>query len=104
MRHFSDPPEPFPHNEEPQLRKLGLSTSMVKGVPTLSVAHEVCKKGQNLTSEQAQILKLTGLKMVIFRVGLLARWNSESGQVEQVVSGVSVDERADDGDEDRMSE
>lgn len=92
MRHFSDPPEPFPHNEEPQLRKLGLSTSMVKGVPTLAVAHELCKTGQTLTSEQAQVLKLTGLKMVNFRVGLLARWNSGSGQVEQVVSGESLED------------
>ena len=29
MQQHSDPPEPFPHNEEPQLRKLGLHTKMV---------------------------------------------------------------------------
>jgi mRNA turnover protein 4 len=96
MRHFSDPPEPFPHNEESQLRKLGLSTSMVRGVPTLTVAHEVCKKGKALTSEQAQLLKLTGVKMVMFRVGLLARWESATGGAEQIVGGgFAVEDEAD---------
>ena len=102
MRHFSDPPEPFPHNEEPQLRKLGLSTSMVRGVPTLTVTHELCKKGKVLTGEQAQLLKLTGVKMVTFRVGLLARWESVTGEVKQV--GNSVDEKADEAEADEMSE
>ena len=87
LRHFSDPPEPFPHNEEPQLRKLGLSTSMVKGVPTLTVAHELCEKGKALTSEQAQLLKLSGIKLVTFRVALLARWDSTSGEVVQIEGG-----------------
>jgi mRNA turnover protein 4 len=84
MQHHSDPPEPFPHNEEPQLRKLGLSTVMRRGVPTLDVAHTVCEKGKALTPEQAQLLKLTGEKMVEFRVGLKARWDSESGKVAQI--------------------
>ena len=34
LQHHSDPPELFPHNEEPQLRKLGLTTVMRMGVPT----------------------------------------------------------------------
>ncbi len=51
MQHHSDPPESFPHNEEPQLRKL---------------------------------LKLIGEKMVEFRVGLRARWDSTTGEVEEV--------------------
>jgi len=81
LRHHSDPPEPFPHNEEPQLRKLGLTTSLTKGVPTLTSPHQLCQEGKVLTSEQAQLLKLTGLKMVTFRVGLLSRWDSTSGEV-----------------------
>ncbi|GLB38401.1 putative component of the ribosome assembly machinery [Lyophyllum shimeji] len=84
MRHHSDPPEPFPHNEEPQLRKLGLATSLNKGVPTLTNAHELCKKGKPLTGEQAQLLKLIGHRMVAFRVGLIARWDAETGEVEQI--------------------
>lgn len=81
MRVYSDPPEPFPHNEEPQLRKLGLHTSMVKGVPTLTVPHKLCSKGKPLTSEQAQLLKLIGERMVVFRVRLKARWDSTTGDV-----------------------
>ncbi|KAL0069847.1 mRNA turnover and ribosome assembly protein [Marasmius tenuissimus] len=81
MQHHSDPPEPFPHNEEPQLRKLGLSTRMNKGVPTIDVPHKICEKGKTLTSEQAQLLKLVGEKMVEFKVGLLARWDAATGEV-----------------------
>jgi len=84
MQHHSDPPEPFPHNEEPQLRKLGLSTMMQKGVPTLQAPHTVCKKGKPLTSEQAQLLKLIGTKMAIFTVRLKSRWDSTTGQVSQI--------------------
>jgi mRNA turnover protein 4 len=86
MRHHSDPPEPFPHNEEPQLRKLGLTTSMNKGVPTLHNPHTLCNEGKPLSSEQAQLLKLTGVKMVVFRVRLMARWESASGEVVQIES------------------
>ena len=84
MRQHSDPPEPFPHNEEPQLRKLGLSTTMVRGVPTLTSPHKLCTKGKPLTSEQAQLLKLIGIRMVIFRVRLKARWDSATGETEQI--------------------
>ena len=44
--------KPFPHSMEPQLRKLGLSTRMVAGVPSLATEHVVCRKGDQLTSEQ----------------------------------------------------
>ena len=92
LRHHSDPPEPFPHNEEPQLRKLGLTTSLTKGVPTLTAPHQLCQKGKPLTSEQAQLLKLTGLKMVTFRVRLLSRWNATSGDVVQIEERSTVEE------------
>ncbi|KAF5369306.1 hypothetical protein D9758_002811 [Tetrapyrgos nigripes] len=84
MRVHSDPPEPFPHNEEPQLRRLGLTTTMNRGVPTLTSPHKLCEKGKVLTAEQAQLLKLIGEKMVTFRVGLIARWEAGSGEVIQL--------------------
>ena len=84
MQHHSDPPEPFPHNEEPQLRKLGLHTTMVRGVPTLGAPHKLCAKGKPLTAEQAQLLKLIGEKTVEFRVHLKARWDSATGEVVQI--------------------
>ncbi|KAE9383181.1 hypothetical protein BT96DRAFT_1009554 [Gymnopus androsaceus JB14] len=49
MRHHSDPPETFP--QDSQLRKLGLTTTMNRGVPTLQSAHKLCKKGKVLTAD-----------------------------------------------------
>jgi len=106
MRHHSDPPEPFPHNEEPQLRKLGLTTSMNKGVPTLTSSHRLCDQGKPLTSEQTQLLKLIGHKMVVFRVGLIARWDSETGDVIQIEGPgtLSSEDRIEGGDDEVMSD
>lgn len=50
----------------------------------MDVAHVVCKEGKTLTPEQAQLLKLIGVKMVEFKVGLRAYWESASGEVTQV--------------------
>jgi mRNA turnover protein 4 len=71
---------------------------MNKGVPTLTVPHTLCEKSKTLSSEQAQILKLMGLKMVTFRVGLLARWDSTTGEVVQNEGG-PLEEKAEVGDE-----
>ncbi|KAJ2916136.1 hypothetical protein MD484_g4279, partial [Candolleomyces efflorescens] len=84
MQRHSDPPEPFPHNEDPQLRKLGLTTTMNRGVPTLNAPHKICEKGKPLTAEQAQLLKLIGERLAVFRVALLARWDSASGELTQM--------------------
>lgn len=99
LRHHSDPPEPFPHNEEPQLRKLGLTTSLTKGVPTLTAPHQLCQEGKTLTSEHAQLLKLTGIKMVTFRVRLLSRWDAMSGDVIQIKEGSATEETPDEDTE-----
>ena len=81
MQHHSDPPEAMPHNEEPQLRKLGLTTRMNRGIPTLDVPHKICEQGKRLTPEQSQLLKLLGYKTVEFKVKLLGRWEKETGKV-----------------------
>jgi mRNA turnover protein 4 len=93
MQHHSDPPEPLPHNEEPQLRKLGMSTTMKKGVPTLENSHRICEKGKKLTPEQAQLLKLVGEKTVEFRVKLRGRWDKDTGTV---IMGPDDDEEPED--------
>jgi len=49
---------PAAHSIEPQLRKLGMSTKLIKGVPSLDVEHVVCKEGQELKSDQVNLLKL----------------------------------------------
>ncbi|PFH53995.1 hypothetical protein AMATHDRAFT_78735 [Amanita thiersii Skay4041] len=105
MRRHSDPPEPFPHNEEPQLRKLGLNTYMNKGVPSLHNAHQICEKGKVLTSEQAQLLKLIGERMVTFRVGLLMYWESGGGKVVRTEGmGVGEEEKGAEEEEEEEEE
>lgn len=49
-----------PHSLEPQFRKLGMSTSLLKGVPTLTAPHTVCKEGDTLNPNQVNLLKLFG--------------------------------------------
>jgi mRNA turnover protein 4 len=46
----------FDHSMEPQLRRLGMPTSLQKGIITLIKPFKVCQKGDVLTPEQAQIL------------------------------------------------
>lgn len=70
--------EQMPHSLEPSLRKLGLNTSLLKGIPTLNTDQEVCKKGKKLNSDQAQILKLLGYRMSTFTITLLAHWTDET--------------------------
>lgn len=81
---------------------------MNKGVPTLHSPHKLCEKGKPLTGEQAQLLKLIGHKMVVFRVGLIARWDSESGDTVQIEGpgALSAEDRitGPGEDEDAMSE
>lgn len=49
-----------PHSLEPQFRKLGMSTSLLKGIPTLTAPHTVCKEGDTLNPNQVNLLKLFG--------------------------------------------
>lgn len=57
--------DPFPHSMEPQLRALGLHTTLIRGVPSLNTAHHLCKPADVLTSEQCRILKLLGVQMAV---------------------------------------
>lgn len=64
---FTDPPsgDPFPHSMEPQLRALGLTTSLVRGIPSLNNPHVLCVKGEKLSSEKCRILKLLAIQMAV---------------------------------------
>ena len=57
--------EPAAHSIEPQFRKLGLSSKLIKGVPTLGSEHQVCQKGQKLKPDQAHLLKLFNIPMAM---------------------------------------
>ena len=67
----------FAHNMEPYLRKLGLPTKLDMGVVTMLAPHAVCRAGQPLTSDQAKLLQLLGIKMALFKLSLRCRWTSE---------------------------
>ncbi|EJU03337.1 hypothetical protein DACRYDRAFT_78248 [Dacryopinax primogenitus] len=82
---YNDPDSPFPHSMEPQLRKLGLSTKLVRGIPSVETPHVVCTVGKKLSSEQAQLLKLLGVQMAEFRVRLRAMWTEDGGVEEFVI-------------------
>nr|ALS04822.1 mRNA turnover 4-like protein [Pseudodiaptomus poplesia] len=67
----------FSHAIEPQLRQIGLPTTLKKGVVTLIKEHTVCREGDILTSEQARILKLLGKEQAEFRLRMLAVWGND---------------------------
>ncbi|ORY27160.1 ribosomal protein [Naematelia encephala] len=95
---FTEPPsgDPFPHSMEPQLRALGLSTVLNKGIPSLNNPHRLCSEGETLSSEKCRILKLLGIQMAEFRIHLGSRWSKEVGFVAGVHSA------ADDGEDAEM--
>lgn len=53
-------------------------------MPSLDREHVVCRKGEKLSAEQAQLLKLTGRRVVAFRVRLRWRWDGTTGEVVKV--------------------
>jgi len=64
---LSEGPLPqFQHSMEPQLRQLGMPTSLKKGVITLIKSFTVCKKNEVLTPEQAQILVHIYIHMCVY--------------------------------------
>ena len=74
--------EMFPHNMEPQLRKMGMPVSLEKGKVMCLVDFTVCNKGDTLTSEQARILKLLGHQHAEFKLNIVSGWSKEGGKFE----------------------
>ncbi|KNC99539.1 uncharacterized protein SPPG_04929 [Spizellomyces punctatus DAOM BR117] len=66
--------EGFPHNMEPQLRALGMPTSLVNGVVTLRSEYTICKAGDVLTPDQAQLLKHFYIQQADFQVKITCHW------------------------------
>lgn len=86
----SNPPDTLPHPVEPQLRQLGMPTELRRGIPTLLQDYTVCKKGQTLTKEQAQILKHILVHMAAFRLIPLAYWSAADAEEEKGERGVHL--------------
>lgn len=73
----------FSHAMEPQLRQLGLPTTLQRGIITLSRDYKVCERGETLTPEQARILKLFGHMMADFKITVNGMW-SNNGTYEDI--------------------
>lgn len=69
---------PLEHSIEPELRRLGVPTRMVKGKVVLGEesgegeGYRVCKEGEVLDSRQTRLLKMFGLCLSEFRVNVVA--------------------------------
>lgn len=78
------------HSIEPELRRLGMPTRMVKGRIVLGdedgsgEGYTVCKEGEVLDSRQTRLLKLFSVCLSEFRVKLLAYWSAASGEVTEL--------------------
>ncbi|PAV17445.1 mRNA turnover 4 [Pyrrhoderma noxium] len=89
------PPHPHhprrPHPPTPLHPTRALPAQRGAPTPQTRPAHEL---GEKLSAEQAQLLKLTGRRVVAFRVRLRWRWDGTTGEV------VKVEDEDEDEDED----
>lgn len=78
------------HSIEPELRRLGVPTKMVKGKVVLGEEngegepYVVCKEGDILDSRQTRLLKLFSVCLSEFKVQIVAYWSSATGEVTEV--------------------
>uniref|UniRef100_A0A7S2BIU4 Ribosome assembly factor mrt4 n=1 Tax=Alexandrium andersonii TaxID=327968 RepID=A0A7S2BIU4_9DINO len=64
----------LPHSIEHHLRQLGMPTQLRDGKIHLLGDHTVCKEGQDLTADAAQVLKLLDIKQAQFTMSVEAHW------------------------------
>lgn len=93
--------DPIPIGVEPTLRKLGVPTRIVKGRVILEESGDgegmeeeegcvVCRQGEVLDSRQTTLLKIFGVRMAEFKVGLKAVWEKAGGTVREF-GGMDMD-------------
>ena len=69
------------------LRKLGLPVEVRNGSLVLAggrTSYVVCTKGEELTAEQCKILVHMRIKLSVFRINLLRRWEKKDGAIEEL--------------------
>jgi len=82
---------PMANTLEPELRKLQMPTSLVRGKIILQNEYRVCKEGDILDSRQTRLLKLFGVATADFKVDLVAYWSAASQEVTEL-GAMEVDE------------
>ncbi|RSL41326.1 Ribosome assembly factor mrt4 [Fusarium sp. AF-6] len=81
---------PLEHSIEPELRRLGVPTRMIKGRVVLGDEsgegedYVVCKEGDILDSRQTRLLKLFSVCLSEFKVKVLAYWSAATSEVTEV--------------------
>jgi len=78
--------ETHPVSMVEQFRKLGLPVEVQNGRVGFiggRTEWEVCQEGKELSVEQCKILVHMGVKLSVFRIGLVSRWEKEDGAVEE---------------------
>lgn len=79
--------------QEPQLRQAGVPTKLRGGAILLSADnYTVCSAGEQLTVDQARILKIFGIKMATFKVELAAHYHNgtyEEYELEELAVGTT---------------
>ncbi|KAI1811506.1 ribosomal protein L10-domain-containing protein [Poronia punctata] len=94
---------PMGHTIEPELRRLGVPTRMIKGKIVLEEAPDaaseeekkgyvVCREGDVLDSRQTRLLKLFSVCMSEFRVRVLAHWSAATTEVTKVNADGAMEE------------
>ncbi|TQV99885.1 hypothetical protein V2A60_005313 [Cordyceps javanica] len=81
---------PLEHTLEPELRRLGVPTRMVKGRVVLGAEdgegepYVVCKEGDVLDSRQTRLLKMFDVCLSEFKVKVPAYWSAATGEVTEI--------------------
>jgi len=79
--------ETHPVSMVEQFRKLGLPVEVQNGRVGFvggRTEYEVCKAGKELSVEQCKILVHMGVKLAVFRIGLVCRWEKQDGAIEEL--------------------
>ncbi|EPE10349.1 mrna turnover protein 4 [Ophiostoma piceae UAMH 11346] len=83
---------------EPELRRLGMPVRLLRGKVVLEEApvneeghvndaadgYVICRKGQTLDARQTRLLRLFGICLSEFRIGVLAYWSSATSSVTEL--------------------
>lgn len=90
--------EPLPGSMEVGIRGLGVPTRLNKGKVFLDQDFVVCKEGETLSQNQANLLKMFGKETCEFKIVVRAGWEKESGEV-KVYNAAEGSEEMEDDDE-----
>lgn len=80
------------------IRGLGVPTRLNKGKVFLEQDFVVCKEGETLSQNQANLLKMFGKETCEFRIIIRAGWEKEGGEV-KVYQATEGSEETEEDDE-----